>query len=777
MRKFFYSILQKYGFVLLFFVSTVAFFWHFLFPNSVDIISFSGHMSGDIAGYFYPAKIFTVKMWAQGKAPLWNPYIFSGYPHYADLQTQAWYPLNILLVLAEKMGKLNYLTFEIFEFFHIFLSAVFAFLLGRKILKDSVVACLIGIIYGFSNIMLVYVATPSILTSFTYIPLVFLATLSFLENKNLLNFCFLVIALSLLGASGYPNVFIMAVLFVFAFFAYEMMTKKDFRLIIFFLLSCLLTGLMLAAVIIPSLKLQDLSVGGRFGYTDPEANWKYSNFPPSFLLTFFFPDNPFWLQGSLYIGLSMFLFACFSIYLIFKKKAKNIILYFVLAILAFFAMFGRTNFFFYLLYILVPGFSAFRFSTVFGMFLIIFVAIMAGWTVKEMNHLSPKEKNILGRILSLTLKIYFGIITFIYFLTYFGDYPSLEEFLNKSFYVFIFLLLNYLWYSAYLKNFVSFNKLKTGLVILLVFELLTVNKPINSMRESPYEKYKVNDLVVKLKNLQKDQLYRLGGYANNLFGTGGGSVFDIYTIFGHGTRMNLKNYRLTGLEAKYGMKDYLDKDYYKFLDEEQFYDLLNVKYVMDGRSQITEPGYSLVEIDSFKDETKESEHWPPGDIYLYERETALPRFYFISNWKYSDNLSDMVKELQKRDPLNFVVFSGEKEDIEEIHESEPAKNYQIEVNQIDEQSAELTVGLENDGFLVFSDVYYPGWKATVDGENKDVKLIDGFLKGVYLTRGQHRVRFYFKPDDFVMGARLSLFGIALTGLLLASGIIEKYKRG
>lgn len=775
MRKFFYSILQKYGFVLLFFVLTVVFFWHFLFPNSVDVVSFAGHMSGDTTGYFYPAKIFTVKMWAQGKVPLWNPYIFSGYPHYADLQTQTWYPLNLLLVLAEKMGRLNYLTFEVFEFFHIFLGAVFAFLLGRKILKDSAVACLIGIIYGFSNIMLVYVATPTILTSFTYIPLVFLATLSFLKNRNLLNFCFLVIALSLLGASGYPNIFIMAVLFVFAFFTYEAMTKKDFHLIIFFLLSCFLTGLILAVAIIPSLKLQDLSVGGRFGYTDPEANWQYSNYPPSFLLTFFFPDNPFWIHGSLYIGLSMCLFACFSIYLIFKRKAKNIVLYFVLAILACFTMFGRTNFFYYLLYLFIPGFSAFRFSTVFGLFFIIFLAIMAGWTVRKIDKLDSLHKNFLGRIFSFSLKIYFATISFIYVLTYFGQYPSLEEFLNKSFYVFIFLLLNYLWYSSYLKNFVSFAQFKKGLVALLVFELLTVNKPITSMRESPYEKYKVNDLVVKLKNLQKDQLYRLGGAASNLFGHGGGSVFEIDTTFSHATRMNLKNYRLTGLEAKYGLKDYLNKDYYKFLDEEQFYDLLNVKYLMDTSSQLTKPGYNLIA--SFKDETKESEYWPPADVYLYERETALPRFYFISNWKYSDNLSDMAKELQKRDPLNFVVFSGEKEDIEEIHESEPAKNYQIEVNQIDEQSAELTVGLENDGFLVFSDVYYPGWKATVDGENKDVKLINGFLKGVYLTRGQHSVRFYFKPDDFVMGARLSLFGITLTGLLLASGIIEKYKRG
>ena len=64
-------------------------------------------------------------------------------------------------------------------------------------------------------------------------------------------------------------------------------------------------------------------------------------------------------------------------------------------------------------------------------------------------------------------------------------------------------------------------------------------------------------------------------------------------------------------------------------------------------------------------------------------------------------------------------------------------------------------------FLVTSDAYYPGWRATLDGAPAHLYQTDYALRGVALPAGTHVVRFEFRPRSFYYGASASALALLL----------------
>lgn len=56
----------------------------------------------DSASQFYPAAFFSVGELLQGRLPLWNPYVFGGYPQFADPQMMTFQPLLVLPLMLDQ---------------------------------------------------------------------------------------------------------------------------------------------------------------------------------------------------------------------------------------------------------------------------------------------------------------------------------------------------------------------------------------------------------------------------------------------------------------------------------------------------------------------------------------------------------------------------------------------------------------------------------------------------------------------------------------------------
>jgi hypothetical protein len=81
------------------------------------------------------------------------------------------------------------------------------------------------------------------------------------------------------------------------------------------------------------------------------------------------------------------------------------------------------------------------------------------------------------------------------------------------------------------------------------------------------------------------------------------------------------------------------------------------------------------------------------------------------------------------------------------------------------QRVELDAVLDRPGLVVLADVYYPGWKLTIDGKPAPVYRANRLMRGAAVEAGKHHLVYTFDPESFHLGARLSLAGLGLTVLL------------
>jgi len=85
---------------------------------------------------------------------------------------------------------------------------------------------------------------------------------------------------------------------------------------------------------------------------------------------------------------------------------------------------------------------------------------------------------------------------------------------------------------------------------------------------------------------------------------------------------------------------------------------------------------------------------------------------------------------------------------------------------------------DRERLLVVSEIYYPpGWKATVDGKEAEIKQVNHLLRGVVVPAGQHEVRMAFAPASYRNSTLITATGTGLTyGLLIVFGLLSWRRR-
>lgn len=72
-----------------------------------------------------------------------------------------------------------------------------------------------------------------------------------------------------------------------------------------------------------------------------------------------------------------------------------------------------------------------------------------------------------------------------------------------------------------------------------------------------------------------------------------------------------------------------------------------------------------------------------------------------------------------------------------------------------------------------SDVFYPGWTATIDGVPTQLFQTDYILRGVAVPPGRHTIEVKFKPRSLVVGGIVS--GLSL--VVLVAFCFATHRRG
>jgi Bacterial membrane protein YfhO len=78
---------------------------------------------------------------------------------------------------------------------------------------------------------------------------------------------------------------------------------------------------------------------------------------------------------------------------------------------------------------------------------------------------------------------------------------------------------------------------------------------------------------------------------------------------------------------------------------------------------------------------------------------------------------------------------------------------------------ELKVSTGESGILVVSQIDYPGWKASIDGQPVEITRANYALPAIFVPQGEHRIIFSFEPLSFRIGLLLSAVCICVIAVM------------
>jgi hypothetical protein len=76
----------------------------------------------------------------------------------------------------------------------------------------------------------------------------------------------------------------------------------------------------------------------------------------------------------------------------------------------------------------------------------------------------------------------------------------------------------------------------------------------------------------------------------------------------------------------------------------------------------------------------------------------------------------------------------------------------------------------SEGLVVFSEIYYPGWVATIDGQETEIMRANYLLRALKVPAGKHAIEFTFKPKAYEVGNKVTTASSWLVLLILAGSL-------
>jgi hypothetical protein len=149
------------------------------------------------------------------------------------------------------------------------------------------------------------------------------------------------------------------------------------------------------------------------------------------------------------------------------------------------------------------------------------------------------------------------------------------------------------------------------------------------------------------------------------------------------------------------------------------------------------------------------------EAYLYENVNALPRAIMVPDYILAADATAALEAMVAPgfDPERQVVLlTGEDRELPPRNVlTDPAGiGAHAEVTRYEPLHVVVETGSNHPGFLVVSDLYYPGWEATVDEEPTPIYEANACVRAVPVDQGAHTVEFRFKPKPLLYGAAISL---------------------
>ena len=158
------------------------------------------------------------------------------------------------------------------------------------------------------------------------------------------------------------------------------------------------------------------------------------------------------------------------------------------------------------------------------------------------------------------------------------------------------------------------------------------------------------------------------------------------------------------------------------------------------------------------------------------------------------NKADLLRRTGNVDQIAYVDNANQEIDaldrIDLRHQAVADKKFQAQLGEAVEQDTASVVTITayepnrltynvnsgKGGVLVFSEIYYPGWTATVDGEPVELGRVDYVLRAMQIKPGRHEVVLSFFPKSVNTTETIAYISYVILLLVVLGAVGIEYRR-
>lgn len=754
----------------------VAFFppWKYIVPFKF--------MGVDEIREFFPLLDFTHDSLRSGQIPLWNPYNFSGYPHLANWASAVFYPLHLSMFLLNKLW-----TFVFLKLTAIILSGFFTYLYLRVLSLDKKAAFFGGLAFAFSAPMLIWGAEIwQSVHSILWLPFILFTIEKIITTRKPVFILLAGFGLASSIMAGYIQPTIYLILTSIAYTLFRSSSKT-----LFLIITAFIFGFGLASVqILPAVEFFLLAPRREILLTNVNLNFLL---PLSHIVTFFVPDifghiatsNWFahrpgqYYEQMIYIGVVPLVLSFFAFFL--KRLKKHILFFFILFMISLTSVFNLPTS--HLVYNLSIPFLSSAISIRIILITAFSLSVLSAFGLSWWFESSPKDKKRAFFVLIPLISVY--VLLAAWLISAYIQKTSIVSFPEN-------------WFLVSMRNFVvpggvfiltilflimgiNFRNLKQyfyyALVAILLVHSFYVAQKYFSFTQVKFI-YPQHPLISYLQ--EHLGLGRYFGYGEATLVNNFATVYKVYSPEGYDpvnvrrynellSSVNTGNFR--GIASRSDAL-FSHNDIYPVKDIDNFrlrlLDLLGVKLVgyFSGRSgmvqdepEISNDRFSLV--------------WKEDNVMLFQNKKAFQRTFLVPQALYSDSRNKAIEMIydSKIDLSKNVILE------EKITLPEPNKEYKGSANIMQYSPNKVVIHATTNiqQFLVLTDTYFPGWRATINGVPTKIYKADYAFRGILLPPGESIVVFSYQPTSFAIGLFVSI-SMAILAIALLMWERTRFKK-
>ena len=141
---------------------------------------------------------------------------------------------------------------------------------------------------------------------------------------------------------------------------------------------------------------------------------------------------------------------------------------------------------------------------------------------------------------------------------------------------------------------------------------------------------------------------------------------------------------------------------------------------------------------------------------------AYGNAWFVDKVQYVNNANEEIDALNDILPTETAVVDVKfKEQLKGVTEGYKDSLSTIQLTSYEPNRLVYKASTPKDGVVVFSEIYYPGWQVTIDGQPVDIARADYILRAINMPAGEHTIEMWFDPQSIHVTESIAYAALAL----------------